>query len=117
MAKTAKKFSIGVDYGTNSVRALVVDTADGTEVASHVFNYPSGDHGILLDKKEPNLARQNPADYIEGFFKSVRRAVNVAKKKARLQAGTRRRHRCRYDGLDADPGRPRRDAPCDAVEI
>jgi L-ribulokinase len=81
MAKTAKKYAIGVDYGTNSVRALVVDVSDGTEVASHVFNYPSGEAGILLDKKEPSLARQNPADYIEGFFKSVRRAVSAAKKK------------------------------------
>jgi L-ribulokinase len=81
MAKAAKQYAIGVDYGTNSVRALVVDTSDGTEVASHVFNYPSGEHGILLDKKEPHLARQNPADYIEGFFKSVRRAVAAAKKK------------------------------------
>jgi L-ribulokinase len=81
MAKTAKKFSIGVDYGTNSVRALVVDTSDGSEIASHVYNYPSGDQGVLLDKKDPNVARQNPADYIEGFFKSVRRAVAAAKKK------------------------------------
>jgi L-ribulokinase len=81
MAKPARKFSIGVDYGTNSVRALVVDTADGSEVASHVFNYPSGEHGVLLDKKDPQLARQNPADYIAGFFKSVRRAVAAAKKK------------------------------------
>jgi L-ribulokinase len=81
MAKPARKFSIGVDYGTNSVRALVVDTSDGSEVASHVFNYPSGEHGVLLDKKDPHLARQNPADYVEGFFKSVRRAVAAAKKK------------------------------------
>ena len=81
MAKTAKKYSIGVDYGTNSVRALVVDTSDGTELASHVYNYPSGEHGVLLDKKDPHVARQNPADYIEGFFKSVRRAVAAAKKK------------------------------------
>lgn len=82
MAKTAaKKYSIGVDYGTNSVRALVVDTANGSEVATHVYNYPSGKAGVLLDRKDPNLARQNPADYINGFFTSVRRAVAAAKKK------------------------------------
>ncbi|MGD9127599.1 MAG: ribulokinase, partial [Planctomycetia bacterium] len=89
MAKTAKKtkspktkkFSIGVDYGTNSVRALVVDVADGREIASSVFNYPSGEAGILVDKKDPNLARQNPADYIEGFYKSVKGAVRAASKK------------------------------------
>ncbi len=81
MAKAAaKKFAIGVDYGTNSVRALIVDIADGNEIASHVYNYPSGDAGILLDPKDPHVARQSPADYIDGFCKSVRSAVNAAKK-------------------------------------
>jgi L-ribulokinase len=74
-----KKYAIGVDYGTNSVRALVVDIASGQEVATAVFNYPSGDAGILLDPSDPNLARQNPADYIEGFMKSVGEAVRVGK--------------------------------------
>ena len=73
-------FSIGVDYGTNSVRALVVNTATGREVATGVYNYPSGQEGILLDRRDPNLARQNPADYIEGFFRSVRAAVTRANK-------------------------------------
>jgi len=81
MAKSrARQFAIGVDYGTNSVRALVVDVADGAEVATHVYNYPSGHQGILLDPKDPNLARQNPADYIEGFFKSVKGALKAAQK-------------------------------------
>jgi L-ribulokinase len=80
MAKASKRFAIGVDYGTNSVRALIVDVADGSEVATHVVNYPSGDKGILLDPKDPNLARQNPADYIDGFVKSVKAAVAAAKK-------------------------------------
>jgi len=82
MAKSSeKRYAIGVDYGTNSVRALIVDVADGAEVATHVYDYPSGKDGILLDPKDPNLARQDPADYIEGFYRSVRTAVNVAKKK------------------------------------
>ena len=37
--------------------------------------------GILLDLKDPNLARQNPADYIEGFYQSVGKAVKAAKKR------------------------------------
>ncbi|MHC4177797.1 MAG: ribulokinase [Planctomycetota bacterium] len=82
MAKSpGKRFAIGVDYGTNSVRALVVDVADGSQVGTHVYDYPSGQAGILLDPKDPNLARQNPADYIEGFYVSVRRAVGAAKRK------------------------------------
>jgi L-ribulokinase len=82
MAKSAgRKFSIGVDYGTSSVRALVVDTANGAEVATFVVNYPSGTAGVLLDTKDPNLARQNPADYVNGFDTSVRRAVAAAKRR------------------------------------
>jgi L-ribulokinase len=82
MAKksTKKRFAIGVDYGTNSVRALVVDVADGTEIAQQEFAYPSGEDGILLDGRDPLVARQNPADYIEGFYQSVGGVVRKAKK-------------------------------------
>jgi L-ribulokinase len=79
MAKHSEPaFAIGVDYGTNSVRALVVDIADGREVATHVYDYPSGEAGILLDPQDPHTARQNPADYIEGFYRSVGCAVQRA---------------------------------------
>lgn len=61
---------IGLDYGTNSCRALLVDASTGEELATAVFNYPSGEAGILLSK-DPNLARQNPADYIDGFYATV----------------------------------------------
>jgi L-ribulokinase len=73
-----RAFSIGLDYGTNSVRAVVVDCADGRTVGTHVFAYPSGDQGILLDAKQPHLARQNPADYIAGLRASVRGALTAA---------------------------------------
>lgn len=65
------KLSLGLDYGTNSVRALLVDVATGEELATSVYNYPSGEAGILLDRRDPNLARQNPADYAAGFFAAV----------------------------------------------
>lgn len=70
-----KKFTIGIDYGTNSVRALVVDCTNGKEAGSAIFNYPSGKQGILLDPKDPNCARQNPADYIKGLEISVQNAI------------------------------------------
>ena len=76
------KYAIGVDYGTNSVRALVVGCADGREVGTAVFDYPSGDHGILLDPKDPHLARQNPADYVAGLEASVNAALAAAEKAA-----------------------------------
>jgi len=77
----ARQFAIGLDYGTNSVRALIVDVRTGEEVGTAVYQYPSGDKGVLLDPKNPNLARQNPADYVEGFYRCVRAAIrNVPKK-------------------------------------
>jgi len=71
-------YSIGVDYGTNSVRAVVVDTADGRVVGTKVFDYPSGEQGVLLDPKQPHLARQNPADYVEGLRVAVADALKAA---------------------------------------
>ena len=56
----AAKYALGLDYGTNSVRALIVNVATGEEIGTHVFAYPHGDAGILLDAKDPNLARQHP---------------------------------------------------------
>ena len=47
MKAKQKQYAIGVDYGTNSVRALVVDLADGAELASVTFAYPSGEDGVL----------------------------------------------------------------------
>jgi len=73
-------FTIGIDYGTNSVRALVVETATGRELGSSVFNYPSGSEGILLDPRDHHLARQSPADYLLGLETSVREALAIATK-------------------------------------
>jgi L-ribulokinase len=77
----AERFTIGVDYGTNSVRAIIVSTSNGKEAGSYVFNYPSGHQGILLDKNDHHLARQNPADYIQGLEISVTKALKAAKKR------------------------------------
>ena len=74
------KFSLGIDYGTNSVRALIVDIADGREIATCIVNYPSGREGILVDANNHHLARQNPADYLFGLEKSVTDAIAAAKK-------------------------------------
>lgn len=70
------RYAIGVDYGTNSCRALLVDIDNGNEVVASVFPYPSGDDGILLDPKDPNLARQNAQDYIDGFLATVTEVVS-----------------------------------------
>jgi L-ribulokinase len=72
------RFTIGLDYGTNSARALVVDCADGREVGSAVVDYPSGHQGILLNPADHHLARQNPADYLFALEEATRQALAAA---------------------------------------
>ena len=79
-------FTLGVDFGTNSVRALVVRCADGAELGSCVVDYPSGRQGILLDPKDHHLARQHPGDYLFGLEKSVKGALAAAKKQRGFDA-------------------------------
>lgn len=71
-------FAIGLDFGTNSVRALVVRCSDGMELGSSVSHYPSGTQGVFLDPKDHQLARQNPKDYLVGLEKGVRSALRQA---------------------------------------
>lgn len=75
-----KKYALGLDFGTNSCRALIVDLENGRELATDVFDYPSGEDGILLDSKDPNVARQNPQDYLSGILESVTGAISHAQK-------------------------------------
>jgi L-ribulokinase len=75
------RYALGIDYGTNSCRSLLVDLSDGTEVGSTVFNYPSGTLGILTDDRDPNVARQNPQDYLDGLVAVVTGALEQAKEK------------------------------------
>lgn len=71
-------FTIGIDYGTNSVRALVVRCADGAEFGACVVNYPSGEQGVILDADDPFLARQHPGDHLFGLEASVKGALDRA---------------------------------------
>jgi len=71
-------YTIGLDYGTNSVRALVVDVRSGEEIGTCVFEYPSGERGLLLDRSNPDLTRQNPRDYLDGLQASVKGALAMA---------------------------------------
>jgi L-ribulokinase len=76
------QYAIGLDYGTNSVRALVVDAADGREVATAVWEYAHGDHGVILSR-DPHLARQHPADYLKGTEITLRKAMALAARKVK----------------------------------
>ena len=71
----SEKYSIGLDFGTNSVRCLVVRVSDGAEVGTAVCDYAHGEAGIILDAQDPDLARQHPGDYVEGLKQSVPEAL------------------------------------------
>jgi L-ribulokinase len=74
-------YTIGIDFGTNSVRALVVRARDGKEFGSHTVDYPGGRQGVLLDPSDHNLARQHPGDYLFGLERAVCGALADAAKK------------------------------------
>jgi L-ribulokinase len=73
------RYVLGLDFGTNSCRSLLVNVVSGRELASHVFPYPSGNDGVIVEASEPNLARQNPADYLLGIEATIKGAVQKGK--------------------------------------
>jgi len=75
-------YTIGLDYGTNSVRAVIVNVANGREIGTAVWNYAHGTEGVILSS-DPNLARQHPADYVDGARLTIRRALATAGKHTR----------------------------------
>ncbi len=79
-------FTLGIDHGTNSVRALIVRCRDGREFGSCVIDYPSGHQGVLLDPRDHNVARQHPGDHLFGLEKSVKGALARARKQPGFNA-------------------------------
>lgn len=71
-------YVIGVDYGTDSVRSMIVNAINGQEIASSVFYYPRWKDGLFCDALT-NQFRQHPLDYIEGLEDTIKRCL--------LQAG------------------------------
>jgi L-ribulokinase len=80
------RYAIGVDYGTASARAVVVDVAGGQEVGTGLYAYRRGTGGVLGSETDPQLARQDPRDYVDGFHESVAAAVQDARANVGLQA-------------------------------
>jgi L-ribulokinase len=72
------EYAIGLDYGTNSVRALLVDVSNGAEIAASVWNYAHGTQGVILGR-DPTLARQHPADYLEGAQTTIQAVLETAR--------------------------------------
>lgn len=70
----SKKFVIGIDYGTDSVRSIVVDAGNGEIAGTSVYDYPRWKKGLFCDPSA-NQFRQHPLDYMEGLEESVRGAL------------------------------------------
>ncbi len=71
-------YVIGVDYGTDSVRSILVDASNGKEIASAVYYYPRWKAQQFCDASI-NQFRQHPLDYVEGLEETIKRCL--------LQAG------------------------------
>lgn len=73
----SRNFVIGVDYGTDSVRSVIVDTSNGNELASAVYYYPRWRDGLYCDASSSRF-RQHPLDYIEGLEETVITCLKLA---------------------------------------
>jgi L-ribulokinase len=71
------QFVIGVDYGTDSVRSVIVDAGNGDELASSVFQYPRWQQGLFCNAGK-NQFRQHPLDYVEGLEYTIKDCIEKA---------------------------------------
>ena len=67
-------FVIGVDYGTDSVRSVILDTSNGNEICSDIFYYPRCKEGLYCNPSI-NQFRQHPLDYIEGLENTIKNCI------------------------------------------
>ena len=79
------QFVIGVDYGTDSVRSVIVNTANGAEMASSVYFYPRWQQGLYCDAPV-NQFRQHPLDYVEGLEFTIKECLKEASGKVKPEA-------------------------------
>ena len=70
-------YVIGVDYGTDSVRSIIVNAANGEEIASSVFYYPRWKQKKYCDPSI-NQFRQHPLDYVEGLETTIKDCLQKA---------------------------------------
>lgn len=70
-------YVLGVDFGTDSVRTILVDTSNGAEIAASVFDYPRWKQQRYCDA-QANRFRQHPLDYVEGLEHTIKACVQLA---------------------------------------
>lgn len=82
MDEMEKAYVIGVDYGTDSVRAILVDAYNGAELAASTFEFPRWKKQLYCNA-ETNVFRQHPLDYIEGLQHTITDCLQRAGSDAR----------------------------------
>ncbi len=70
-------FVIGVDFGTDSVRSIIVNAHNGAELASAVYYYPRWKDGLYCNPSQ-NIFRQHPLDYLEGLEHTIKECIKSA---------------------------------------
>ena len=91
------RFVIGVDYGTDSVRTVIINSDNGAEVASAVHHYERWGRGRYCDAAA-NRFRQHPLDYVEGLERTIRDCL--------AQAGPEVARQVRAIGVDTTGSTP-----------
>ena len=71
------QYVIGVDYGTDSVRSIIVNAVNGNEMAAAVFYYPRWKEGLYCNASL-NQFRQHPLDYVEGLEYTIKSCLQQA---------------------------------------
>lgn len=82
--KNKKRFVIGVDYGTDSCRAIIVNAETGEELASAVSYYSRWAKGFYCDASK-NQYRQHPLDYIESLEEVIKQLLQMCLSEIALQ--------------------------------
>lgn len=70
-------YVIGADFGTDSVRSVIINSSNGQEIASSVFYYPRWKQQLYCNPSKQQY-RQHPSDYLEGIETSIRHCIEQA---------------------------------------
>ncbi|SHE43140.1 ribulokinase [Pedobacter caeni] len=71
------KYVIGIDYGSDSVRSVIVNTENGAELSSSVYYYKRWQQNLYCEASS-NQFRQHPLDYIEGLEHTIKDCIAKA---------------------------------------
>ncbi len=77
MTVEVDNFVIGIDFGTDSVRSVIVNSENGEMVSSSVFYYPRWNKGLHCEPIK-NQFRQHPLDYLDGLENTIKKAIKEA---------------------------------------